>query len=287
MTYVEPCSVKINLNLRVFRRRPDGYHELHTLFWRRPSPEVLVIDFDDRSDFRDDLTVYGAKIPGGNLVTRALEGLRAGDATMRALPSLKMELFKFFPMGSGVGAGSGNAAAFLRWARRLGVPVTAENCAVYGADVAFLASCANLAYAEGVGERLTVEDKKLEIPGVIIFPRWFSSTRDAYSRLDALREGKDVGAPAQAREQSRQLLDHLIAHQRVGLLPNDFLPIFFASRPEYATVFSRAESLGALGWGLCGSGSALFVLFSDTEALFSLQRSLAREEWIEKIWVME
>ena len=65
-------------------------------------------------------------------------------------------------------------------------------------------------------------------------------------------------------------------------MPNDFLPILSSHHLEYATFFSDAESQGALAWGLCGSGSALFALFPDAESLFSLQRFLTDADWIEK-----
>ena len=286
--YIEPCSIKINLNLRVFGRRLDGYHELHTLFWRRPSPEVLTIHSADRNNFQDELTVYGAKIPGENLVVRVLDGLRAQDPAVQELPPLEIGLYKFLPMGSGVGAGSGNAAALFKCAQRMGASRCTEKSAAYGADVAFLASSANLAYAEGVGEKLTAVNEELELPGMLLFPKWFSSTRTAYSLLDAFRKEEVEGTTlTQAREESQDLLKKLIAREKVGLLPNDFLPIILPHHLEYATVFNSAESLGALAWGLCGSGSALFVLFSDVEPLFSLQRLLAGAEWIEKIWVLE
>ena len=58
MTHIEPCSIKINLNLRIFGRKPNGYHELHTLFWRRPSPEVLTVRFAEGEESPDKLSVY-------------------------------------------------------------------------------------------------------------------------------------------------------------------------------------------------------------------------------------
>ena len=287
MTHIEPCSIKINLNLRVFARRPDGYHELHTLFWRRPSPEVLTVRSATGEKSGDELFVYGAEIPGENLVMRVLTGLRAQDAIARAFAPLDIGLYKFLPMGSGVGAGSGNAAAILKWAQRMGVFLDVKDSVAYGADVAFLAGSGNLAYAEGVGEKLTVIHEELELPGLIVFTKWFSSTGRAYSLLDASRKTGGEGITlAEARAESRDLLSKLLKGEKAGLLPNDFLPILSSHHLEYATFFSDAESQGALAWGLCGSGSALFALFPDAESLFSLQRFLTDADWIEKIWVL-
>ena len=287
MTHIEPCSIKINLNLRVFGRKPNGYHELHTLFWRRPSPEVLTVRFAEGEKSPDKLSVYGAAIPGENLVMRVIEGLRTQDVIAHAFPPLDIALYKFLPMGSGVGAGSGNAAAIFKWAQRMGVSLDVKNSADYGADVAFLAGSAGLAYAEGVGEELTAVNEELELPGMIVFPKWFSSTGRAYSLLDDFR--KTAGGEttlAEARAESQNLLNKLLKSEKAGLLPNDFLPILSSRHLEYEAFFNDAESLGALAWGLCGSGSALFVLFADREPLFSLQRFLTGAEWIEKIWML-
>ena len=150
-----------------------------------------------------------------------------------------------------------------------------------------LAGSAGLAYAEGVGEELTAVNEELELPGMIVFPKWFSSTGRAYSLLDDFR--KTAGGEttlAEARAESRDLLKRLLKGEKAGLLPNDFLPILSSRHLEYEAFFNDAESLGALAWGLCGSGSALFVLFAGREPLFSLQRFLTGAEWIEKIWML-
>ena len=267
MIFKGECSIKINLTLRVFGKREDGYHYIHSLFWRRRSPEVLEIRGQAE---RDCLLVEGADIPGENLITRACRYLRAKYAD-KPLPPLDMRLEKHLPMGSGIGAGSGNAAALLRWffsEHALNDPSGAYGAASIGTDVAFLASDYDLAIAEGIGEKLEGLDEPggLDLSAVILFPEWRSDTAEAYVSLDGVRE---EGPPpldlSDAREESFSVLRGLKERKRLGLLPNDFIACASKHRERYDMLYGIMEKAGALAWGLCGSGSSCFALFDDKD----------------------
>ncbi len=290
MHFIETCSIKINLNLRVLRRRDDGYHEIHSLFWRRKSPEVLEITAGAR---QDTLQVAGASIPGENLLIKVCSFLRTRFGS-EALPPLEMRLSKFLPMGSGIGAGSGNAAALLRWFARSGgcaLPELSEMGRL-GADVAFLASRYDLALADGIGEELEGLDETLDLPGVILFPTWSSDTREAYARIDHMRETQTerpvVVSREEARRESRDILKRLKGRKFLGFLPNDFMLCHADHLLCYNDAYSIFEESGALAWGLCGSGSSCFALFaSRTNLADALSSRLERFPWLQKIMVME
>ena len=137
MADVIRCPIKINLILRVFSKLPNGYHEIYSLFWQKTAAERLTIRPKYDEIIGDSLNIEGMKIEGENLVTKALAAARR----RAEIPPLDVELEKFFPAGSGIGAGSGNAGAMLKLlAAKYGARLSADETARLGADVAFLAS---------------------------------------------------------------------------------------------------------------------------------------------------
>lgn len=296
MHYVEVCSIKINLTLRVLGRREDGYHELHSLFWRLSSPEVLEISLSEE----DSLSVVGGVISGANLVDEARSFLRtrfAGEP-----PPLSLRLFKHLPIGGGVGAGSGNAAALLCWHARAyacGIVDPAEYAAL-GADISFLASGHDLALADGIGERLVAVDagglRKRALKTAIFFPKWTIATKEAYEAIDRRREANVSPLPTieEARTESLGILASLSEGKTVGLLPNDFLSCFSKHNICYNTLYDLFEKTGALAWGLCGSGSGCFAIYDggDGEAFVRMHAGVTAAEngpfsWISKSLVVE
>ena len=139
MEHVVASWGKVNLSLRVTGRRRDGYHTLHYLLLRVGPMEAMRLR--GRSGARrEDLLRLRSEVPisGENLVLRALALVRRYHKTF---PFFEVELQKQIPPGSGLGAGSGNAAAILSWARQQGFPVPDVSAVTsLGADVPFLAS---------------------------------------------------------------------------------------------------------------------------------------------------
>ncbi|MDR1019187.1 MAG: 4-diphosphocytidyl-2C-methyl-D-erythritol kinase [Synergistaceae bacterium] len=299
MVFKEKCSIKINLTLRVLRKREDGYHDIHSLFWRRRSPETLEIR---GAPCHDRLTVEGVDISGENLVTRACGFLRERYSG-KPMPPLDMRLVKRVPVGSGIGAGSGNAAALVRWFFREIAPgeaAGAHGIALIGADVAFLASGYDLALAEGVGERLEGlgEPCGLDLPGIVMFPKWRSDTADAYAAIDRGRTRSEIPPPLtreDAREESFAVLRGLMSRKTLGRLPNDFVGCCERHEADYRSLYAVAERAGALAWGLCGSGSACFALFDEKggrDVAARLQGFIGPEgsppfPWLHKTLVLE
>jgi 4-diphosphocytidyl-2-C-methyl-D-erythritol kinase len=299
MIFTRTCSIKINLTLRVLGKREDGYHDICSLFWRRPSPETLEISGAEA----DGLSVEGIDVPGENLLVKARAFLRReyGDD---ALPPLHMKLVKLLPVGGGVGAGSGNAAELLRWffsAKGLcgSGREEIERAASLGADVAFLASGLSLALAGGVGERLVgLKAPGLDLSAAIIFPKWSGITAEAYASLDRMREADAFFSPTDekcAQEEAASVLRGLASQSRLGLLPNDFIPCTSGREECYNDLYNFIESSDALAWGLCGSGSSCFALFdrkNGADRISRLCSRLSKEEsyrfaWLHKTLVLE
>jgi 4-diphosphocytidyl-2-C-methyl-D-erythritol kinase len=288
------CDIKINLTLRVLGRRGDGYHDICSLFWRIRSPETVEVNFNAE---RDRLEVIGAEIPGENILWRVCRRIREiyGD---ESLPPIEMRLHKHLPTGSGVGAGSGNAAALVRLVR---AAVCSKKDGLFhieslGADVAFLASGYSLALASGIGEALEEIKESLRLVAVVFFPEWSADTNVAYRALDKARAESLVGVSSEgeAREEAALVLGRLRNGLRVGALPNDFIACA-GHKDQYGAIAELSSASGALAWGLCGSGSAYFSLFTregaknGMKSLFETLRKKEKSEfnWLRQILVLE
>ncbi len=297
MFYHETCSIKINLTLRVLDKRPDGYHEIQTLFWRLPSPETVEIRTGAAKGVLPDRVVaVGAEIPGENIVSKGCTYLRQRHGDLMP-EGVDIRIYKHLPQGSGVGAGSGNVAALLRWFRRAvaGDVLDVASLSSLGADVAFLATDDDLALASGVGERLEDVRGSLDLAVVLFFPSWSSDTSAAYRSLDEMRARvpANILSAEAARAESVKVLDDLRQGRRVGLLPNDFIPCMGARQVYYEALYEVVRDSGAIAWGLSGSGSSCFGLFRTEEADTAI-RALAREvcenprfDWLTQIWIPE
>ena len=267
----------------MFSKLPNGYHEIYSLFWQKTATERLTIRPKYDEIIGDSLNIEGMKIEGENLVTKALAAARK----RAEIPPLDVELEKFFPAGSGIGAGSGNAGAMLKLlAAKYGARLSAEETAHLGADVAFLASDNVMAEARGIGEKMTPFAPPFDLRWLLVFPEWSSGTKEAYAKLDALREARGERRNVETAADMR-LVAALARGERAGLMPNDFYEVSAAEHAEYAAAERTAETTGARGWGLCGSGSAFFALYAGAEEAAEAARAFESMDWVLKTYTVE
>ena len=266
MLFIQPSAAKLNLSLRVTNRRSDGYHDIVSLFLRLPAVETLSIS---KAEGRaDDVRMSGARIDidEENIVSRALR--RAREAGIE-VPFQDVEISKTIPPGSGLGAGSGNAAAILNW---LAGNAIGQECQEWqnvalktGADVPFLFSCHPLAMVSGVGEILEPLEP-LKLCASIVFPGWSVGTKNAYAQLDSRYGSEYPLSDSAARIEAYALHKKLLAGEQIGFLPNDFAPALMEKFPDYLKIFDMFEKNGHIAWGITGSGGAAFALsLSDGE----------------------
>ncbi len=248
MRVILPTFAKINLTLRVMNKRPDGYHNLVSTFMKIPSGDVLYI-----SESTAGIDIVNANIPisGENIVAKALRVARENGFKV---PPLNIKVQKSIPPGSGLGAGSGNAAAVLQW---LGAERVA---AKVGADVPFLCSGLEMALVAGTGDHVEPV-KEQKVHGVIAIPDWQTETKSAYEELDEM--GYEVDTML-ARKELKDVY-HANAGKKVGLLPNDFLKVLLKKHPKYNELFEMfRQSPYADAWGVSGSGSSAFCVLNRT-----------------------
>ena len=262
MQYVLDSPGKINLTLRITGVRNDGMHDLASLFMRLSAAEKLTFRFRDGDNVNKDLVrVHGQVVEGRNILENVLQTVRK---TEPHLPSMEVDIWKQAPPGSGLGAGSGNAAALIRWLSwEYGISLPVAEVAKIGSDVPFLLEGSPFSFRGGVGERVfgDVPDVSVSFKGVIAIPDWSCDTGAAYGMADEFyREGWKLTEEEAFRE-ALEVLGLLERQERVGLLPNDFVPVLETLHPEYGLLFQAAEAGGALAWGISGSGSSFFCLF--------------------------
>ena len=248
MRLILPTFAKLNLTLRVINKRPDGYHNIVSTFLRIPSGDVLYV-----SESTAGIDIVNANIPikGENIVAKALRIAREEGFK---IPPMNIMIHKSIPPGSGLGAGSGNAAALL-------LLFGAEKIASkVGADVPFLCTDLTMAIASGIGDH--IEPAKSVVPhGVIVIPDWQTDTKNAYAELDEIGFGVDTML---ARTEMRDMY-HANAGKYVGLLPNDFLKVLLKKHPKYNEIFKLFKDSGvANAWGVTGSGSAAFAVLRES-----------------------
>lgn len=266
------AGCKVNLGLRVLGRRPDGYHELDSLFWPLAAPrDELRLRLRPEPGIAVRCAVPGID-PARNTLTRAHAAFLAvaGEA-----PGLEVELVKRIPSGAGLGGGSSDAAALLRWLdsqreRPLPRAALAQAALAVGADVPFFLS-ARPSRVRGIGE--VVEPLREEWPPlflVLICPDIHVATGQAFAHLDELRTGNASGAACRAQN---SLTKRACAVNGVLLfgaarldLHNDLEAVVFPRHPQLARLKAELGRLGALAAGMTGSGSSVFGLFAAEAA---------------------
>ena len=260
-----PCA-KVNLGLNVVSKRPDGYHNLETVFYPVPLYDALEVhrmDTDFPSDVNCDLKVTGMEIEGqetDNLVVRAYH-LLAKDYE---LPRIHAHLFKQIPSQAGLGGGSSDAAFMIRllderFHINMGNSMMEEYAARLGADCAFFIT-AEPAFAQGIGNELEpvgAEDFSLEgMFMALVKPNVAVSTREAYSNI----------TPRKPEKSCRDIVLQPIETWREELT-NDFEQSIFAIYPKIGEIKEELYKKGAVYAQMTGSGSCVFALFNDVPSI--------------------
>lgn len=282
------CPIKLNLTLRVLYKRADNLHEIFTVFWKKNADEILTIYPVIEENIADIVSMPGVPLNGENLATKALDFARQRGTKV---PPLRVTIDKKYPLGSGIGAGSGNAAALLIWLREhYGFSATVAEIAMLGADVSFLESRFQLALAHGSGEIMSPLAGIPDYITVLAFPYWYSGTQNAYAKLDWLREEQKIQALSlnECENEARRVLSALSSKRKIGLLPNDFLEIFAGEQlAAYYEAFAISDEHGALAWGLCGSGSAMFALCAGNTEAELIKEKFKQLDWVKKTAKLE
>jgi 4-diphosphocytidyl-2-C-methyl-D-erythritol kinase len=259
-------NAKVNLYLKVLDRRPDGYHNIETVFHSISLSDTLTLSRRE-SGFTISCASPDVPLDENNLALLAAKRL-LGEGR----GGVHIDIEKRIPVAAGLGGGSADAAASL-----VGVNLLFDlglsdadlmgAAAELGSDVPFMLS-GGCALGEGRGEKLTPLKCLPRLPVVVVAPPVGVSTRWAY---ESLRSGLTSGGSrgniiADARRTG--------AVESVNsLLYNDFEALVFERHPLILGIKEGLQSDGAAGALMSGSGSAVFGIFEkDGDAEMSIAR---------------
>ncbi len=257
-----PCFGKINLFLEIQDRRPDGYHNLATLFH--------TVDCGDRlsAEAAETLTLTGAEgitaAPEDNLVIKAAKLLRESfPDRVKADAGMRFSLAKILPTGAGLGGGSSNAAAALQlcnhlWDMRLGQAELLPVAARLGADVPFFLYGGGC-FATGKGEILSPAPSPYPFHIVIGTPQCRVETGWAYGQLDPVRKQEWARFKA-------LYLTYCEDWEFYQVLRNDFDAPMRRHFPEIDNLANRMREFSPVKTLLSGSGASVFSLFRERGA---------------------
>jgi 4-diphosphocytidyl-2-C-methyl-D-erythritol kinase len=244
MTLTALAPGKVNLCLLLGGLRDDGRHELVTLIESVSlADEVTLTEAE-----RDEVLCPGVEEP--NIVTRALEGLRARGW---GGPPVRIEIAKRVPVAAGMGGGSADAAATLRLAQQLApVPGIEQLAAELGADVPSQLA-PGLVLGTGAGDAIEQRERLDEHAFVIVPSSHRLATADVYAEADRL------GLPRSSEDLARAASELPIV--------NDLEPAAVSLCPSIADTLAMVRGTGAEHALVTGSGPTVFGLFRGPDAL--------------------
>jgi len=253
-------KAKINIGLRITKKRIDGYHDIQTIFYPVNLCDALEFVVNEDHKNNDNLTVTGIDTGSraeDNLVMQTLKILRL----KYTFPFLKIHLHKVIPIGAGLGGGSSDAAFFLKIVNQcfglsINDPELKTIAMKLGSDCPFFIKGVP-AFATGKGEILS--PIKPVLSGyylTLLNPGLGINTREAYQN----------STPEFPSTSLIQLIDHPVTKWK-GLILNDFEEFAFRKHPVIAEIKNELYDSGALFSLMSGSGSSVYGIFPQKPLL--------------------
>jgi 4-diphosphocytidyl-2-C-methyl-D-erythritol kinase len=266
------AAAKINLHLRVYRRRADGYHGIRSLFQAVSLEDTIVIRSLKESDTIEIDGEFNCPIRSTTIYQAASAFLKESGSRV----GLSILVEKRIPAGAGLGGGSSDAAATLVGLNALlggglGEAKLHEIGAAIGSDVPFFLS-SGTAIVSGRGEEVRPFPGRSDYSVVIVDPGFAVSTAEAYALLD--RERPDDSGEADPG--SGELIEAYGGDIGSWPFANSFEPIVGGSRrPEIPRIKDLLLRDGASFAAMSGSGSSVFGIFEGRtdKALATMARA--------------
>lgn len=264
MELCEPAWAKVNLGLKVLGARPDGYHNICSIFQTVDLADVLRF----RQGSANRVACSDPSLPTDD-TNLALQALRLFQEEVGDEDGVEIDLEKKIPVGAGLGGGSADAAAVLRAMNRcrrerLSYSALRRLARRLGSDVPFLIK-GGCALVRGRGEDISPISATGNVTFVVTYPGVQVSSAWAYS---ALPTSLTAGTPY------LNFIDSLSGGcvdlmELCSILENDFQPMVERAYPIVADLSKTLSSTGARFLSMSGSGSCLFGVFEDRTAALS------------------
>ncbi len=292
MTSIELVApAKVNLFLKVLGKRPDGYHDILTLFERINLFDRIRIEKLNGSGIEILSNRYIVRRKRDNLAYRAAR-LILDYAHVKK--GVRVEIDKRIPVAGGLGGGSSDAASVLEGVNRLFAQGLKKDTLVslakkIGADVTFFLTRKSFAIGTGRGDELhPVALKKRKLWHLLVYPKFSLSTKEVYKGFDSLLT---KGAPG-VKMQGQKALASGTFELLYDMLYNDLQQVVIKKKKSVGVIIKRLASICRRKAIISGSGPSVFCLFKNRkEAMAAREGFLGslsfreRKEW--QIFVVE
>jgi 4-diphosphocytidyl-2-C-methyl-D-erythritol kinase len=267
---------KINLDLRVLNKNPDGFHEMRTVFHTISLADTITVEFEAAR--RTEISIDDPLAIADNLIVRAARSVL--DA-LKVKARVHFRLSKKIPMGGGLGGGSSNAAAVV-----LALPVLAERAlalekmmelaAALGSDVPFFL-LGGAAVGVGRGTELHPLPDLAEEPILLAVSGLHVSTPEAYKGLNRGSTFNGSSQSINSFQAAVWALDQARSAAVVSsICQNDFEASVFRQHPRLKTIRSKLSEVSE-GARMTGSGSSIFALFRSAQEREDAEQHLLRD----------
>ncbi|MCC6759264.1 MAG: 4-(cytidine 5'-diphospho)-2-C-methyl-D-erythritol kinase [Candidatus Omnitrophica bacterium] len=248
---------KLNLFIKVLRKRPDNFHDLETIFERISLYDDIRLTSNSTGKIK--IICSHPQVPKGpkNLVYKVAQMLQKRFGITKGVT---ITIKKNIPVAAGLAGGSSNGATTLLglnkiWELKLSQKELVEIGAQVGSDVAFFLYNSSWALGEGRGERITPLPIKAKFWHVVVVPRLKMYSKDVFTRLNLrlTKKGADVNILTLALKGNSPL-------KAGDLLHNDLETSILSIRPELLRVKNRLRKYSFCGVAFSGSGPACYGL---------------------------
>jgi 4-diphosphocytidyl-2-C-methyl-D-erythritol kinase len=258
-------NCKINLGLQVTGKRPDGYHNIETIFYPLPLRDVLEIITGPSVKEEFELMITGITIPGDNNLCKKAWELIKKD--FPEIPPVKILLHKAIPIGAGLGGGSSDGAFTLMLLnKKLELGLSEEQLRNYalqlGSDCPFFI-LNKPCIATGRGELMQEINMDLkDYYFVLVNPEIHISTAWAFSEIPRFAS-RNFPLLQRGRRIPDDVTEGSLASWKESLI-NDFEAPVFEAHPELRTIKEELYNAGAIYASLTGTGSCVYGIFNKT-----------------------
>jgi len=271
LTVLSPA--KLNLVLDVLNKRPDGFHELRTIFERISLADRITLSRNKINKITIQCSHPHVPRDSRNLAFKAAAMLSRDFSISEGVD---IAIIKNIPVAAGLAGGSSNAAAVLwglnrLWTLGLSRAQLAGYAARLGSDVAFFLYDAPYALGEGRGELIKPLNIKTKLWHLLVVPRVKMYTKDVFARLKlSLTNKKDnvnILLPFLRKGDLKRL---------AGALSNDLEPAILSLRPDFVTLKNKLLDAGATGVCFSGSGPSVYACGQSQKHVLSLRAQFDR-----------
>jgi 4-diphosphocytidyl-2-C-methyl-D-erythritol kinase len=263
------APAKLNIGLEILGRRPDGYHEIATIFQTIDLCDDIIIEPSEQLTVHSNPSIDGET----NLALKAALALRRSRNIEHGAD---IQIDKRIPIASGLGGGSSDAAATLRalsayWELEISDGELVQIAASLGSDVPFLVNGGTM-IGRGRGEKLMPLADSLDCWVVLAVPdsKLQNKTQTMFRRLAPLDFSEGNVIPDIARQiEYRELID-------LSTLPNSFMRAIYESSPELRVLAANFLDAGAPGVAISGAGPTHYTLVEQEHEALAIADRLER-----------